>query len=82
MRLSHSMRTSTSSWHFRKAGTGRKGNEVIPDLGQRSQPVRYHRQGQAPTGFLGKIILAGGSGIFPENLACGGGLHESPRNRE
>ncbi len=34
-----------------------------------------------PDGF-GKIILAGGSGIFPENLACGGGLHEGPRNRE
>lgn len=26
--------------------------------GQRSQPARFHRQGQAPEGFLGKIILA------------------------
>ena len=49
--------------------------------GQRSQPARFHRQGQALR-FLGKIILARGSGIFPENLACGGGLQESPRNRE
>ena len=39
--------------------------------------VRLHRQGLALR-FLGKIILARGSGIFPENLACGGGLQESP----
>ena len=46
--------------------------------GQRSQPARFHRQGLALR-FLGrKIILARGSGIFPENLACGGGLQESP----
>ena len=45
--------------------------------GQRSQPARFHRQGPALR-FLGKIILARGSGIFPENLACGGGLQESP----
>ena len=44
--------------------------------GQRSQPARFHRQGQALR-FLGKIILARGSGIFPENLACGGGLQET-----
>ena len=40
--------------------------------GQRSQPACFHRQGLALR-FLGKIILARGSGIFPENLACGGG---------
>lgn len=36
--------------------------------GQRSQPARFHRQGQALR-FLGKIILARGSGIFPKNDA-------------
>ena len=38
-------------------------------LRQRWQPLLFGQQGQAPAGFLGKIMLAGGSGIFPENLA-------------
>ena len=47
--------------------------------GQRSQPACFHRQGRAWR-FLEKSSSLR-SGIFPENLACGGGLQESPRKR-
>lgn len=47
-------------------------------------------KGRSPSVTTGKVMPDGfgknhprrGSGIFPENLACGGGLHEGPRNRE
>ena len=45
--------------------------------GQRSQPARFHRQGLALR-FLGKIILAGGFCIFPENLAFPEAFAEKP----
>ena len=49
----------------------------IPDSrGKGRSPPRFHRQGQAIYGFLGKIILIRGSLIFFRNLTCGGGLQK------
>ena len=45
--------------------------------GQRSQPARFHRQGQALR-FLGKIILARGSGIFPKTLPVEADCKKAP----
>lgn len=45
--------------------------------GQRSQPARFHRQGPALR-FLGKIILARGSGIFPKTLPVEADCKKAP----
>ena len=53
-----------------RKGKGRKTQTLAlrRTTGQSWQTLLVGRQGQAASGF-GKIILAGGSGIFPENPA-------------